>query len=307
MAKVKNKNKIKVSPGYRIFSVCNIVILCLLALTCLLPFINLFAVSLSGQFAVNSNAVSFWPKDFTLASYQFVLESSAFLRAFWVTIKRVVLGVGINMLLVIPTAYVLSQEESRFPKRKVYAWFFVITILFSSGLVPWYMVVHSTGLMNTIWALILPDAVPVFSMLVLMNYMRGIPRELSEAAFIDGAGHVRTLLQVILPLCLPSLATIILFAMVGHWNAWFDGLLFMNRTENYPLQSYLQTIVIHPEQFLANMRGSGSSAVRELLSYVSARSSRAAQLFVATLPIMLVYPFLQKYFATGLTVGGVKG
>lgn len=303
----KQKSKIRTSTARKIFNVCNIIILILLALTCLLPFLNLLAVSLSGQYAVNSNAVTFWPKDFNLKSYQFVLESGAFLRAFGITLKRVFLGVSVNLLMIIPTAYVLSQEESRFPMRRTYAWYFVITILFSAGLVPWYAIVRSTGLMNTIWALILPDAVPVFSVLVLMNYMKGIPLDLKDAAFIDGAGHVRTMVSVVLPLCKPSLATITLFAMVGHWNAWFDGLLFMNRTENYPLQSYLQTIVINPEQYLSKMRGSSSSTIRELLSYVSVRSSRAAQLFVAILPIMLVYPFLQKYFATGLTMGGVKG
>lgn len=303
----KQKSKIRTSTARKIFNVFNIIILTMLALTCLLPFINLLAVSLSGQYAVNSNAVSFWPKDFNLKSYQFVLESGSFLQAFGITLKRVFLGVTVNLLLIIPTAYVLSQEESRFAMRRIYAWFFVITILFGAGLVPWYTVVLKTGLVNTIWALILPDAVPVFSVLVLMNYMRGIPIDLKDAAFIDGAGHVRTLVSVVIPLCKPSLATITLFAMVGHWNAWFDGLLFMDRTENYPLQSYLQTIVINPEQYLSKMRGSSSSSIRELLSFVSARSSRAAQLFVAILPIMMVYPFLQKYFATGLTMGGVKG
>lgn len=303
----KNKNKIKVSTSRKIFCFVNGAILVILALTCMLPFVNLLAISLSSQFAVSSNQVSFLPVGFNTKSYEFVLESGSFLRAFWVTIKRVVLGVSTNMLLIIPAAYVLSQDETSFPMRKKYAWFFVITILFGAGLVPWYTVVRATGIMNTIWSLILPDAVPVFSMLVLMNYMRGLPRELQDAAFIDGAGHFRTMVSVILPLCKPALATVFLFAMVGHWNAWFDGLLFMNRTENYPLQSYLQTVVINPEQYLASMRGSGSSQIRELLSFVSARSSRAAQLFIAMLPIMMVYPFLQKHFTTGLTMGSVKG
>lgn len=302
----KNTNKIKVSTPRKIFYAVNGTILVLLALTCLLPFINLLAVSLSSQFAVTANQVSFWPVGFNTKSYEFVLKSGAFFQAFLVTIKRVVLGVSVNMILIIPAAYVLSQSESSFPMRRKYAWFFVFTILFGAGLVPWYMVVRYTGLMNTIWALILPDAVPVFSMLVLMNYMRGLPKELQEAALIDGAGHFRILTSVIVPLCKPALATVFLFAMVGHWNAWFDGLLFMNRTENYPLQSYLQTVVINPETYLAAMRGSGSAQIRELLNFVSARSSRAAQLFIAMIPIMLVYPFLQKYFATGLTLGGVK-
>lgn len=302
----KKPNKIKTSIPRKIFTFFNGTVLILLALTCLLPFINLLAISFSSPFAVTANQVGFLPVGFNTKSYEFVIRSGAFFTAFKVTIKRVVLGVAVNMALIIPGAYVLSQNESSFPMRRKYAWFFVITILFGAGLVPWYMVVRQTGLMNTIWALILPDAVPVFSMLVLMNYMRGLPRELQEAAFMDGAGHFRIMTSVVVPLCKPALATVFLFAMVGHWNAWFDGLLFMNRTENYPLQSYLQTVVINPEKYLAALRGSGSSQIRELLSFVSARSSRAAQLFIAMIPIMLVYPFLQKYFATGLTLGGVK-
>lgn len=302
----KNPNKIKMSIPRKIFLWFNTAVLIILALTCMLPFLNLLAVSFSSQFAVTANQVGFIPVGFNTKSYEFVLKSGAFFQAFMVTIKRVVLGVSVNMLLIIPGAYVLSQNESSFPMRRTYAWFFVITILFGAGLVPWYTIVRATGLMNTIWSLILPDAVPVFSMLVLMNYMRGLPKELQEAALIDGAGHFRILTSVIVPLCKPALATVFLFAMVGHWNAWFDGLLFMNRTENYPLQSYLQTVVINPEKYLAAMRGSGSAQIRELLSFVSARSSRAAQLFIAIIPIMLVYPFLQKYFATGLTMGGVK-
>ncbi len=303
----KVSNKIKTSMGRKVFVFFNTTILLLLAASCTLPFVNLLAVSLSDQYSVTANQVFFLPKNFNLKSYEFVLTSGSFLTAFGVTIKRVVLGVSLNMALIIPGAYVLSQEEHQFPMRRKYAWFFVFTILFGAGLVPWYMVVRETGIMNTIWALILPDAVPVFSMLVLMNYMRGLPKELSEAAFIDGAGHFRTLISVIVPLCKPAIATTVLFAIVGHWNAWFDGLLFMDRTENYPLQSYLQTIIISPEKFLASMRGSGSAQIKELLSFVSARSSRASQLFIAILPIMMVYPFLQKYFATGLTIGGVKG
>ena len=297
----------KKTLGRKVFCVVNILVLTLAALTCIIPFWNLLAVSFSSPFAVNSGMVSFWPVDFTLKSYEFVLSSGAFLQAFCNTIRRVLLGVSVNMLLIIRAAYVLSKEERDFPLRKGYAWFFVVTILISAGMVPWYLIVRGTKLMNTIWALVLPDAVPVFSMLVLMNYMRGLPHELEDAAFIDGAGYLQTLLRIILPLCAPSIATVALFAIVGHWNAWFDGLLFMNRTENYPLQSYLQTIIISPEAFISSMRGSGNARVKELVNFVSVRSSRASQLFIATLPIMVIYPFLQRYFAKGLVVGSVKG
>lgn len=296
----------KITRGQKIFNVFNYAFMVLVGLICVLPFINLLAVSLSGQFAVNSNAVTFWPVDFTVKSYEFVLQNAAFARSLLVTLQRVILGVSVNMILIILTAYPLSKSRSKFKSRTIYAWFFIITILLDPGLVPWFMTVRNTGLIDSIWALILPDAVPVFSMIVLMNFMRGLPGELEEAASIDGAGHLRTLTRVILPVCIPSLATVALFAIVAHWNAWFDGMLFMNRTEHYPLQTYLQTVVVNPEVLLSSGR-SGSSAVRELMNFVSVRSTKAAQLFIGTLPILLIYPFLQRYFTTGLVMGSVKG
>lgn len=293
--------------GRKVFNVCNYCIMIVTGLICLLPFINLLAISFSGQFAVNSNAVTFLPVDFNLKSYEFVMKNAMFIRAFGITVGRVLLGTTLNLAFMIPAAYALSKEKKEFKYRNLYVWFFIFTILIDPGLVPWYMTVKNSGIMNSIWALVLPDALPVFSMVVLMNFMRGLPKEMEEAAFIDGAGYLRTLVQVLLPVCAPSVATVALFAIVGHWNAWFDGLLFMNRTEYYPLQSYLQTVIINPEVFLNSQRSSGNAAIRELLNFVSARSSKAAQLFIGTLPILLIYPFLQKYFAAGLVMGSVKG
>lgn len=295
------------TPGRRIFNIFNYTFMIITGLVCLLPFVNLLAISLSDQFAVNSGNVTFLPVGFNLASYEFVMKSDAFLRALWVTIKRVVLGVATNLVLIIPAAYALSKEKDVFRARTFYSWFFVITMLFEASLIPWYLTVKNTGLIDSIWALILPGAVPVYSMIVVMNYMRGLPHELEEAAAIDGAGHFRTLWSVILPVSVPTIATVALFAIVSHWNAWFDGQLFMNRIEHYPLQSYLQTVIVSPETFMRSIASSGASGVQELMKYVSARSTRAAQLFIGTLPILCVYPFLQRYFTTGLTLGSVKG
>ena len=146
----------------------------------------------------------------------------------------------------------------------------------------------------------------MFSMLVVMNYIRGLPKELEEAAFIDGAGHMQTLLHVVLPICKPTLATVALFSFFGHWNSWFDGMIYMNTIENYPLQSYLQTVVINPEAFFRNATNI-SQELATYLNHVNARTTNAAQLFLATVPILCVYPFLQKYFTTGLVMGSVKG
>ena len=188
----------------------------------------------------------------------------------------------------------------------VFSWFFVVTILFSGGLIPTYMVVKYTGLMDTIWALVLPGAVQVFNMLVVMNYMRSLPKELEEAAYIDGAGHFQTLFNVILPVCTPTLATVTLFSFVGHWNSWYDGMIYMNTVDKYPLQTYLQTIVINPEAFFRNATNI-SAELGNFLNLVSARTTNAAQLFLATIPILCVYPFLQKYFVKGVMIGSLKG
>ena len=222
------------------------------------------------------------------------------------SLRRVLIGVPINLALIVFTAYPLSKSRSDFRLRNMYSWFFVITILFSGGLIPTYMVVRYTGLMDKIWALILPGALPVFSMLVVMNFMRSLPKELEEAAYIDGASHFMTLFRVVLPVSTPTLATVTLFSFVAHWNSWFDGMIYMNKVENYPLQSYLQTVVINPEAFFRNMTNM-SQDLAIYLGLVSARTTNAAQLFLATIPILCVYPFLQKYFTTGLVLGSVKG
>ena len=298
--------KTKTSPSRKLFLVINYIVLTIVSLMCILPFINLLAISFSDKTAVAANAVSFWPVGFNTAAYEFILGNDQFLRALWISVQRTVLGVLVNIILIILTAYPLSKSTQDFRLRNVFSWFFVVTILFSGGLIPTYMVVKYTGLMDTIWALVLPGAVQVFNMLVVMNYMRSLPKELEEAAYIDGAGHFQTLFNVLLPVCTPTLATVTLFSFVGHWNSWYDGMIYMNTVDKYPLQTYLQTIVINPEAFFRNATNI-SAELGNFLNLVSARTTNAAQLFLATIPILCVYPFLQKYFTTGLVMGSVKG
>jgi putative aldouronate transport system permease protein len=216
-----------------------------------------------------------------------------------VTLKRVVLGLGVNMLLTIITAYPLSKETSAFKWRTLYVWIFVFTILFGGGLIPWYMTIKATGLLNSIWALVIPGAVPVFNIILLLNFFRGLPKELEEAALIDGAGHWTIMWRLFVPLSLPALATISLFTVVGHWNAWFDGMILMKSTADYPLQTYLRSVII--AQDFTNF-----SSLSEL-NEISDRTAKAAQIFLGSLPILLVYPFLQKFFIKGIVLGSVKG
>jgi len=216
------------------------------------------------------------------------------------------LGVTVNIVLIVMTAYPLSKPKSQFRARNILSWYFVMTILFSGGLIPSYMIVRYTNIMDTLFALVLPGALPVFSMLVVMNYMRSLPPELEEAAYIDGATHIQTLLRIILPISTPTIATVVLFSFVGHWNSWFDGLIYMNSQDHYPLQSYLHTVVTNPEAFFRNTSNLNSDLMA-LFAQVNSRTANAAQLFLATVPILLVYPFLQRYFTTGLVLGSVKG
>jgi len=288
------------SLSRKLFVIFNYSFMILLGLLCVLPLIYVFSMSLSSNAAVAAGAVTLWPVDFTTKSYEFILQKPEFVKALLMTLKRVIIGIPVNMLLTILVAYPLSKEVKSFHFRTVYAWLFVFTMLFSGGLIPLYMTIRALGLLDTVWALVLHHGVPIFNVLVLLNFFRGLPKDLEEAAFIDGGGHWTVLWRVFVPLSTPALATLTLFATVYQWNAWFDGLIFMNSPENYPLQSYLYTIVVGVDTIIAN------STNLELLEAVSDRTARAAQIFLGALPILMVYPFLQRYFMKGIVLGSVK-
>lgn len=285
----------------KIFLIFNYAFLILLALLCLLPLLNVLAISLSSSAAAGSGQVDFLPVDFTLKSYEFVLKKVEFWRAFGISVKRVLIGVPINMQLTVLMAYPLSKDAAKFRGRKVYVCLLVFTMLFSGGLIPWYMTISKTGLIDNFLALILPNAVSVYNVIILMNFFKQLPDEIEEAALIDGASYWRTLFQIVIPLSKAAIATITLFCIVTHWNSWFDGLLLMNNPKNYPLQSYLQTVIINQDMALI------STSDLLAMGEISNRTQKAAQAFVAAVPILAVYPFLSKYFAKGMIMGSIKG
>lgn len=284
-----------------LFDIINTAFLIIVSLLCLLPIIHIAAVSLSSSSSASAGLVRLLPKDFTLSSYQFVLKRVEFWRAMFISFRRIILGGLINLLLSILIAYPLSKETHSFRWRTIYAWVFFITILFNGGLIPWYMVIKSLGLIDTIWALVLPGAVPVTSIVLLLNFFRQLPKEFEEAGFIDGASHWTLLWKIYVPTSAPALATITLFSLVYHWNSWFDGIILMNRPEHYPMQSYLQTVVIRRDISLLG------APDRAELEQISERTIKAAQIFLGSLPILTVYPFLQRYFVKGIVIGSVKG
>lgn len=291
----------QLSLGRRVFVAGNYAFLIILSCLCLFPLIHVLAISFSSSAAAAAGMVKLWPVDFTLASYRYILNKQEFIASFGITLQRVALGFAVNMALSILCAYPLSKETKDFKFRTPYAWYFIVTILFGGGLIPWYLTVSETGLIDTIWALVIPGAVPVFSVILLLNFFRGLPKEIEESAFMDGAGHWKVLWQMYVPLSLPSLATISLFTVVGHWNAWFDGLILMNFPENYPLSTYLQLMIINSNPMKMDM------ANIQAFAEISDRTTRASQIFLGALPILLVYPFLQKYFVKGIVLGSVKG
>lgn len=294
---------IKKSRYRRIFVVCNYIFISFITITCLVPIINILATSFSSPEYINAGKVSLAPKGFTLSAYQFVLGNAKFWKSLVITLKRVAIAVPVNVMLSILVAYPLSKDQTVFPERKYYAWFFIVTMVFSGGVVPTYILVSKLKLLDTVWALILPTAVNVFNTLVLMNFMKGLPKALEEAAMLDGAGQLTIMGKIYLPLCKPSLATIILFNLLNHWNSWYDGLLYNNYVDNYPLQTYLQTLITSAQNLNLLQSDIKDLAIRQM---ITGRNLSAAQIFIAIVPIMMVYPWLQRYFTTGLIMGSVK-
>lgn len=292
----------KPSISRKLFVVFNTLLLTAITLLGIIPFIHLLSISLSSNTAAMAGEVKLWPVGFSLDAYQYLGEKVEFFRSLWVSVQRVVLGTVVNMLLVFITAFPLAKSNHQFKFRTPYVWFFAITMFFGGGLIPTYIIVKDTGIIDSIWALVLPGALNVWNMVLMLNFFRSIPRELDEAATIDGAGHWRVLWQIYLPVSLPSIATIGLFTIVGHWNSWFDGILYLNSPEKYPLQTYLSTLIMSINAQMSSM----SIEQLKVMDNLSEKTLRNAQIFMGALPIMLVYPFLQKYFVKGMTVGSVK-
>lgn len=286
----------------RAVDIAIVAILTLLGLSTLLPLVHILAISFSDKSAVAGGLVTLYPVNSTLVAYKAVVSDHAFFRAFWVSIQRVLLGGGLQFVLTILTAYALSRSTSEFKSRNVYMWVLVFTMIFSGGMIPFYITIRDLHMLDTMAALILPTAVPVFNVVVLMNFFKSLPKELDEAALMDGAGPWYKMVALYVPLSLPSIATVTLFSFVGHWNAFFDGMLLMNSPDKYPLQTYLNQIIVQASQPQSHLT---PDQIKQL-SQLSDRTVNSAKILVSLVPILLVYPFLQRYFVTGITLGSVK-
>jgi ABC-type glycerol-3-phosphate transport system permease component len=279
------------------------VIIGVITLISLVPIVNTLMISLSDKTSAAVGRVYLWPVNFTITPYTKMLEDQRFFNAFRVSALRVIIGASLNVLFSIVMAFPLSKNTSIFPKRNIYMWFIVFTMLFSGGMVPNFLLVKGLGLIDTIWALVLPGAVNVFNTIILMNFYKGIPGSLEESAMIDGAKPFTILWKIYAPLAKASIATITLFSAVNHWNAFFDGLIYISTPRKIPLQTYIQSLVVtlNPADFI-NM--TPEEIIRRM--EVSNLTFNAAKVIVSMIPIIVIYPFLQRYFVTGIIMGAVK-
>lgn len=278
-------------------------VLLMIVFTSLFPVLNTIAISLSNSSKASAGVVTVYPIGFNLDSYKKILQEKMFFNALGISVKRVVLATIMSFIITVLAAYPLSKEKKEFRPRNIYMWFFVFTMMFSPGLIPSFLNIKQLGLMGSIWALVLPGLVGQFIIILVINFFRSIPKELDECSSIDGAGPWRKLFQIYVPLSIPVLATITLFIIVWQWNSFFDGLIYMNKTTQYPLQTYIQQMVITIDPLKLVAEGGDFS---KLGAVVSNRTLNASKLVVTMIPILVIYPSLQKYFVKGIMLGSVK-
>lgn len=298
------KNRIKDSPSRKAFNVINLVILISWCVLCVLPFLHLLAVSLSSQSAVVAGLVSFVPVGFTLNSYRYLIQQSAFFTAFGYSLLRVAVGASLSMLVTVLAAYPLAFARKTMKGSRVYVVLILACMFFSGGMIPTFIVVTKLGLYNSLGALVLPTAMSPFNLILVVNFFRNVPKEMLEAASIEGAGDYRLLFTMVVPVSMPIIATIALLCVVGQWNAWFDGYLYMS-VEKWPLQTYIYHQMEAMKSLQLN-RGNMTAEEVEMLSKSNDLTLRAAQIFIAMIPVLCVYPFAQKYFVQGILLGSVK-
>ncbi len=293
------KQTIRTSMGSRVFDVVNYVVLTLIALMCLLPFMHVLSLSLSSNAAAVSQKVYFWPVEWSLQGYQMVIEDPSMMRSLGLTVLITVAFTVLGMLITVLAAYPLTKRELK--GRGVIAFMFLFTMYFGGGMIPDYLLMNDLKILNTVWSLILPLTFSAYNIIIMRSFIESsIPASLEEAAFLDGANYFDVLIRVVLPLSKPVLATLCLFFAVGRWNAYGDALYYISSSKLYPLQLKLYYLMGMASD-AANLAEGGTT------TYVTGEVVKATCVMFATLPIIILYPFLQRYFVTGIMIGAVKG
>lgn len=285
----------KKSIGDKIFYIMSVILLILAGLCALLPFVHVIAKSFSDDVYVISNQVLFWPKGFTTKAYEFAMKNTPVLTAFVNTVFVTVVGTMLSLAISTATAYPLSLPSLK--GRKVLLYFFVFTMLFNGGMIPGFILMKSLNLLNSLWALILPHILEVYNLLLIKNYFEGLPDSIRESAQIDGANNFQIFGRIMLPMSKPILATMTVFYAVAYWNSYFNAMLYLSDQKKMTLQLFLVNIVKQAQV----LDGITSDII------VQPDTVRAATVIIGTLPILVVYPLLQKHFVQGVTLGSVKG
>ena len=292
----------KRSLGSRLFDAVNVLFLCLLCITILYPMYYIVIVSISDGYYVSRGMVHWYPMGVNFEVYKSIFQYNLFIRSYGNTILYTVVGTAINIVMTILCAYPLSRKELY--GRNVLTALITFTMFFSGGLIPSFLLVNSLGLRDTMWALIFPGAISTYNMIVMRTSFQSIPADLHESAYLDGANDVTILTRIILPLSGAMIATITLFYAVGHWNSYFNALIYLDSREKYPLQLLLRNIVIQgADSEMLNFAGTATDTASTIVT----QNYKYAAIEVAVLPILCVYPFIQKYFVKGVMIGSLKG
>lgn len=286
--------------GDRVFVLGCYLILILVAMLIVLPILNLIAVSVSDQTPVISGKVKFWPVGFQLEAYRYVIGSKQFFSSLSVSLFVTLVGSTLAVICSVLVAYPLSKQN--IPGRKALLLIFIFTMMFNGGIIPSYLLIMQLKLINSVWALILPQLVNVYNLLIVKNYMEALPESLMEAAKIDGASQMRILRSVVLPMAKPVLATVFMFFVVTYWNSYFDAKMYITERELMPIQQYLQTVIFEAQSPAGDYALSATESMN-----TASKSIINATVVCAMIPMMILYPTLQKFFAKGATVGAVKG
>ncbi|MFW3588213.1 carbohydrate ABC transporter permease [Vagococcus fluvialis] len=302
-----NNRLVKDTKADKVFMGFNYIFVILSVAIVLYPLIYIISASISNPQAVNSGEMWLFPKGFTMEGYKTILQNNSIWRGYLNTIYYTVLGTSINLIVTLPAAYALSRPD--FYGHKTFTTFMLITMFVSGGLIPSYLLVKNLHMLNTVWALVLPGAVSVYNIVVTRTFFQTtIPREMEEAAIIDGCSDFKLFFKIILPLSTPIIAVMTLFYGVGHWNSYFSALIYLSDKSMYPLQMVLREILVLND--MSSTPTGGMTAEMAELMYSKQQLAAIIKygvMIVSTLPIIVVYPFLQKYFVKGMMVGSVKG
>ncbi|WP_340022800.1 carbohydrate ABC transporter permease [Paenibacillus sp. FSL K6-1096] len=300
--------RISSSIGDRLFVICNYTFMVILMIVTLYPFINVLAVSLNSAQDSIKGGIYLLPREWTLANYNYIFKEATIFHATFISVLRTVIGTVVTVFCSAMLAYTLSRQD--YVLRKFITIAFIMTMYFNGGLIPNYLLIRDLGMVGSFWVYILPGIIGVFNLIIIRSFIENLPESIIESAKIDGAGDFRTFFSLILPLTVPVLATVALFSGVFQWNSWFDVFLYNSSDEKlstlqYELQKILQNS--NTTTGTSSLDGMIQGATGGQQNAVTPMSVRATMTIVASVPIIMVYPFLQKYFVKGMMVGGVKG